>query len=73
MKKGKDTLNMLRATQAGRKISVIEPFSAPWLSARVVNGHLPLLRRRSRPLNNIEATATNTNTLKALVMPAYSR
>ena len=73
MKNGKDTLKILRAMQSGRKISVTEPFSAPWLSARVVNGHLPLLRRSNRPFNKIDAIAIKTNIFKALVMPANSR
>jgi hypothetical protein len=70
MKNGKDILKILRATQSGRKISVIEPFLAPWLSARVVNGHLPLLKSSSRPLSKIEAIATRRITLKVLVIPA---
>ena len=70
MKKGKDTLNIFRAIQSGRKISVTEPFTAPWLSASVVNGHLPLLIRSKIPFNKIEAIAIRRITLKVPVMAA---
>jgi len=70
MKNGKDTLKIFLAIQSGRKISVTEPCSAPWLSARVVNGHLPLLSSSSTPLSKIEQIATRRIKLKVLVIPA---
>jgi len=73
MKRGKDTLKILRAIQSGRKISVTEPFSAPWFSARVVKGHLPLFIRSNNPLTKIEAIAINNNILKVFVIPANNK
>ena len=70
MKNGKDTLKIFLAIQSGRKISVTEPCFAPWFSARLVNGHLPLLRRSNTPLSEIEQIATKRNKLKVLVIPA---
>lgn len=58
---------------SGRKISVTEPFSAPYCSARLVNGHLPLFRKSNKPFIKIDAMGINRKILKSLVIPAYSR
>jgi hypothetical protein len=73
IKKGKETLKILRAIQSGKKISVTEPFSAPWFSARVVKGHLPLLASSNMPLIKIEAMAINVKQLNILKMQAKSK
>ena len=73
IKSGVATLKILRATQSGRKISVIEPFSDPCLSAMVVKGHLPLFSSSNRPFSKIEIIASNTKILKVPVMQAKSK
>ncbi len=65
-----ETLKTLRAIQVGRKISVTEPFSAPYFSARVASGHRHLLRIRTVPSMKIAITAMSKIQLKVLVTPA---
>ncbi|MEE8190849.1 MAG: hypothetical protein V3T79_04555 [Candidatus Scalindua sediminis] len=66
-----ETVKTLRAIQFGRKMSVTEPFSAPYFSARVVNGQRPLLRSNAKPSIKIAMIAMSNTQLKVLVMPLY--
>jgi hypothetical protein len=56
---------------SGRNKSVTEPFSAPYFSARFVNGHLPLFNNNATPLSRIEAMGIIRIKLKALNIMAY--
>ncbi|MFC1866370.1 hypothetical protein ACFLYB_06645 [Chloroflexota bacterium] len=68
-----DTRKILRAITSGRKRSITEPFSAPYFSARFVNGHLPLFKKSSKPFIKIAAIGIKIIALKSLDTPAYSR
>jgi hypothetical protein len=56
---------------SGKNRSVTEPFSAPYFSARFVNGHLPLFNKSATPLSIIEAMGIIRMKLNALNIMAY--
>ena len=65
-----EPVKTLRAIQVGRKMSVTEPFSAPYFSARVASGHRHLLGISAVPSMRIAITAMSKIQLKVLVTPA---
>ena len=65
----KDTLKQFRAITLGRNKSVIVPFAAPYLSAREVSGHFPLLKSNAIPSTKIAINAKSKTQLNVLVMP----
>lgn len=65
-----DPLKIFRAIIDGRKMSVTEPFSAPYFSARVVSGHRHLLRIKAAPSMKMATIAMSKTQLKVLVTPA---
>jgi hypothetical protein len=64
-------LKTLRAMTPGRNISVTEPLSAPYFSAREVRGHRHLLRINTIPSMKMAAIAMSKTQLKVFVTPAY--
>lgn len=65
-----DPLKTFRAIIAGRKMSVTDPFSAPYFSARVASGHRHLLRIKVTPSMKMVTNAMSKTQLKVLVTPA---
>ena len=62
-------LKTLREIIAGRNISVILPFSAPYFSASVVRGQRHLLSIKAIPSIKIAIIAKNKIQLNILVTP----